>query len=315
MLREFRGAITALALVVCGVLLAASVEFGVPGQVLLQSLRFHIAAGLLGLVLLLFIGGAWRRALLFLLVFAVSAGQGLAIIYRQQEVRIEAQATGTKPLFKVLSFNLLSGNEENGGRIADFIIASGADVVMLMEASPLGPYRDKVMAAYPYHAGCDIGADCATVLLSRTPLENGTVGSLSTIWPDRLITAATTIGGQRINIVGAHLVKPYFDEFPYEEIDALISTINRLEGPLVLAGDFNSAAWTGNIDWLVRDARLAPGPSYPATWPVRAGPLGVPIDNVLTRPPLVVQHVEALDDAMGSNHRGLMAEIGLAATP
>lgn len=315
MLREFRGAITALALVVCGVLLAASVEFGVPGQVLLQSLRFHIAAGLLGLVLLLFIGGAWRRALLFLLVFAVSAGQGLAIIYRQQEVRIEAQATGARPLFKLLSFNLLSGNEKNGGRIADFIIASGADLVMLMEASPLGPYRDKVMAAYPYHAGCDIGADCATVLLSRTPLENGTVGSLSTIWPDRLITAATTIGGQRINIVGAHLVKPYFDEFPYEEIDALISTINRLEGPLVLAGDFNSAAWTGNIDWLVRDARLAPGPSYPATWPVRAGPLGVPIDNVLTRPPLVVQHVEALDDAMGSNHRGLMAEIGLAPTP
>ena len=310
MLRELRGAITALALVVCGVLLAVSVDFGVPGQALLQSLRFHIAAALLGLLLLLFIGGAWRRGLLFLLVFALSAGQGAAIIYRQQQARI-AEPDGGKPLFKLLNFNLLTPNQ-NGEKIAKLIAASGADFVLLMEALPIAPYRQQLLATYPYYAGCDVGADCSTVLLSRTPLEDVTVRSLSAVWPNRLITATTTIDGQRINIVGAHLVKPYFDEFVGEEVDRLGDVIDRLTGPLVLAGDFNAAAWSNSIDGLAWRAKLAPGPAYPAPWPVRVGPLGVPIDNIFTRGARVVEHVEALDDALGSNHRGLMAEIGLA---
>lgn len=311
MLRELRGAITALALVVCGVLVAVSFNFGLPGQTLLQSLRFHIAAGLLGLVVLLFVGGAWRRGLLFLLVFAASTAEGAAVIYRQQEARIAAQGASSAPLLRLLSFNLLSSNN-NGARIADYIIASGADLVMLMEASPLGPHRDRLRATYPYYAGCDIGADCSTVLLSRTPLENVTVGPLSIVWPDRLVTAATTINGQRISIVGAHLVKPYFDEFPYVEINTLRRTIDKLDGPLLLAGDFNAAAWSDSLDWLQQQEQLAPGPFYPATWPVRLGPLGVPIDNVFTRAPLVIEQVDAIGDAMGSNHRGLIAEIALA---
>ena len=44
LLFEFRGALTALALVLCGVLVLVSVNLGIPGQSLLQSLRFHIAA-------------------------------------------------------------------------------------------------------------------------------------------------------------------------------------------------------------------------------------------------------------------------------
>jgi endonuclease/exonuclease/phosphatase (EEP) superfamily protein YafD len=311
MLRELRGAITALALVVCGVLLAVSVDFGLPGQSLLQSLRFHIAAVLLALMLLLFLGGAWRRGLLFLLAFALSAGQGAAIVYRQQETRISAEAVGSKPLFRLLSFNLLATNE-NGEKIAEFIASSGADIVLLMEAAPIGPHLGKLLATYPYQSGCTDGPECGGVmLLSRTPLEAVTVTSLSQVWRDRLITAATTIDGQRISVVGAHVVKPYFDEFADEEVYRLGETIGRLTGPLVLAGDFNAAAWSNSVDRLAWQAKLAPGPAYPATWPVRLGPLGVPIDNVFTGAPLVIEQIEALDDGMGSNHRGLMAEIGL----
>lgn len=312
MLRELRGAITALALVVCGVLAAVSFDAGVPGQALLQSLRFHIAAGLLGLVVLLLLGGAWRRGLLFFLVFAVSAAQGGAIVYRQQEARIAASAADSRPLFRMLSFNLLNTNQ-NGEQIADFVIASGADIVLLMEAAPVAPYRDKLLATYPHHAGCETQG-CDTVLLSRTPLDDVTVSSLSAVWRNRLITATTVLGGERINLVAAHMVKPYFDKFPEEEVLVLSRAIENLHGPLLLAGDFNAAAWSNNIDWLALQQNLAPGPAYPATWPVGAGSLGVPIDNILTRAPLVIERIEALDDAMGSNHRGLMAEISLAST-
>ncbi|MDB5542225.1 MAG: hypothetical protein JWQ89_3952 [Devosia sp.] len=310
MLRELRGAVTALALVACGVLAAVSFDLGVPGQSLLQSLRFHIAAGLLGLVVLLILGGAWRRGLLFLLVFGISAAQGAAIVYRQQEARIAAHGPASKALLKLLSFNLLSENR-NGEKIADFVVGSGADVVLLMEAAPVASYRDKLLAAYPYFAGCDVHSDCGTVILSRTPLEDVVVGALSPVWRNRLITATTVIGGERINLVAAHMVKPYFDDFPAEEAYTLAEAIGRLKGPLLLAGDFNAAAWSDTIDWLALRENLAPGPAYPATWPIRLGPLGVPIDNIFTRAPLVVEHVEALSDAMGSNHRGLIAGVSI----
>lgn len=310
MLRELRGAITALALVVCGVLLAVSFDLGVPGQALLQSLRFHIALALLGMVVLLILGGAWRRGLLFLLVFGVSAVQGAAIVYRQQEARIAARGTESEPLFKLLSFNVLNGNP-NGERIADFVVGSGADLVLLMEAMPLAAYHDKLRATYPYRAGCDGRVECDTVLLSRTPLDDVTTGSLSSVWRNRLITATTVIGGERISLVAAHMVKPYFDEFPEVEADELARVMQTLKGPLLLTGDFNAAAWSDNIDRLALRENLAPGPGYPATWPIRLGPLGVPIDNIFTRAPLVIEHVEALGDAMGSNHRGLIAEISL----
>lgn len=312
MLRELRGGLTALALVVGGVLLAVSVELGIPGQALLQSLRFHIAAALLGLVLLLFIGGAWRRALVFLLAFAVSAGQGAATIYRQQEARDALVATPSKPLLKLLSFNILSGNP-NGEGIARFVVGSGADVVVLMEAAPIAPYVATLRTTYPYSAGCEEGARCGgVVILSRTPLADVSMQSLSGIWLNRLVTATTEIGGQEISLVAAHLVKPYFDEFAAEELAKLGAVIGRLEGPVVLAGDFNAAAWSGAIDRLITRQQLLPGPGYPATWPVRLGPVGVPIDNIFTRAPLVIETVEAIADAMGSNHRGLMAEIGMA---
>ena len=311
MLHELRGAITALALVVCGLLFAVSFDLGIPGQALLQSLRFHIAAALLGLVVLQFLSGAWWRGLLFLVVFAASTAQGGAIVYQQQQVRQAAAASGTRPLLKLLSFNLLNTNP-NGEQIADFIIASGADVVTLMEAAPLAPHRSKLLAVYPYYAGCDGQADCDTIMLSKTPLSNIAVGSLSSVWRNRLVTAATEIGGTRVNLVLAHTVKPYFDEFAQEEVYRLAQAIGALDGPVLLAGDFNAAAWSDNIDRLAKWENLAPGPAYPATWPIRLGPLGVPIDNVFARAPLAIESVEAMEDAMGSNHRGLIAQIGLA---
>jgi endonuclease/exonuclease/phosphatase (EEP) superfamily protein YafD len=311
MLRELRGGLTALALVVTGVLLAVSVDLGIPGQALLQSLRFHIAAALLGLVVLLFAGGAWRRAWVFVLVFAISAGQGVAIVYHQQEPRLALTALPGKPLLTLLSFNLLASNQ-NGENIARFIAGSGADVAVLMEAAPIASHRAILSAVYPYQAGCDDGSRCGgVVILSRTPLADITVQSMSGAWLNRLVTANTTIGGQKINLVAAHLVKPYFDDFAAEEFAKLGATIDRLEGPLVLAGDFNTAAWSASIDGLLRRRSLVPGPLYPATWPVRLGPLGVPIDNIFTRAPLVIENISAMADSMGSNHRGLMAEIGV----
>jgi endonuclease/exonuclease/phosphatase (EEP) superfamily protein YafD len=312
MLKELRGAITALALVVLAVLAAVSFNFGLPGQELLQSLRFHIAAVLLLVIMLLLVSGAWWRAVILILPLIASVGEGASIIYTQQQLRSAAAAQGATPLLKLISFNLLNDNLANGEAIADMMIASGADIIMVMEALPLAPHEDELRAAYPHVAGCTTGWSCTTVILSKWPLSDTAARNLSQLWPNRLVTAVADVRGTRVNLVAAHMSKPYFDDIAAGEAYTLARVIGRLEGPVLLAGDFNAAAWSGNIARLSGWEDLAPGPSYPATWPVQLGPLGVPIDNVFARAPLVIETVEAMPDAMGSNHRGLMASVSLA---
>lgn len=314
LLRELRGALTAFALVLGGLLVLVSYDLGIPGQALLQTLRFHIGAALLGIMLLHLVTGAWWRAILFLAVAAISIGQGGLILLHQQEARAAVTAQPGKPLFRMLSFNLLQSNLGNGRQIASYIATSGADVVLIMEAGPIKPYADEIAQVYPYRTQCTARGACDVFLLSRTPLIDPQVSSMSRVWENRLVVASTVIGGQTINFVGAHMTKPYFDDVAEEEAFVMGQAMSRREGPLVLAGDFNAAAWSRNIDRLSRAQTLIPPPYYPATWPVRLGPLGVPIDNMWTRGPLYISSIYALEDPLGSNHRGLMAELSLAQT-
>lgn len=315
LLPELRGGLTAFALVLSGLLVLASYDFGIPGQALLQSLRFHLAATMLGLVIVLFVSGTWYRGVLFLAVFALSAGHGAWIVYTQQQARMAVAEQTSRPLLRMLSFNLLQTNFGNGRQIADFIIGSGADLVLVMEGAPVAPFAAELAQTYPYRSKCAASGPCDLYLLSKTPLMGDRTLTIGQVWPNRLVVATTIIGGETINIVGAHMAKPYFDNFAEEEAWNIRQVIGRTQGPLVLAGDFNAAAWSHNIDRLARTTKLIPPPSYPATWPIRLGPLGVPIDNMWTRGPLFIASIRALDDSMGSNHRGIMAELSLAATP
>lgn len=312
MIRELRGALTAGALLASAVLAIVSLRLELPMVELVHSLRFHFAAVLLGLVVLLFATQSWWRGALFVVVLLASLADGGYMIWRQQAARAFAGAAEAVPLLRLVSFNTLQVNEANGPRIADFFLGSGADVIAVMEAGAIAGEAARLATVYPYRVGCDAGGPCDTALMSKTPLTDVTVRAMSPVWRNRLIVAKTVVGGQGVTIVVAHMVKPYFDDFPYLESHVMAQVIRQLDGPVLLAGDFNAAAWSPNIDWLRREAGLVPGPGYPATWPVRLGPLGVPIDNVWTRAPLLITHIEAMGDAMGSNHRGLISEIAIA---
>lgn len=309
---EARGALTGLALIATLMLAAVSIDFGLPGQALLQSVRFHIAGALLVGMLLLWLFGSRWRALLFLCVAIGSAAEGGLFIYRLQTARAEAAQGAHTPFMTLLSFNVLASNEENGEAIADFIAGSGADVVFIMEARPLFPYLGRLATVYPARFGCNRQASCDLMMLSKTSLAGAAFHDLGSTWHNRLITAATEIGGRKVSLAAVHMVKPYFDSASVYEARNLQRAINGIEGPLVLAGDFNAAPWSDNIEWLARTSRLSAGAWYPATWPVALGPLGVPIDNVFVRDGLLVDTLDALPDSIGSNHRGLRAVISRA---
>ncbi|MBX9458550.1 MAG: endonuclease/exonuclease/phosphatase family protein [Rhizobium sp.] len=216
---------------------------------------------------------------------------------------------------KLMSFNIRGDNSfENGGSIADAMIASGADVVMIQESAPLGPHIERIKQTYPYRLGC--GAQtitCDQSLWSKTPLAAGEVKTASPIYRDRLLLAAIEIGGKRINFANVHTTKPYFDNLHAIELkrigEEMTDFASRNPGPFVVAGDYNASILTPDIRRFVTQMKLMTAPHEPSTWPVEAPTVGMAIDHVFVSDPLRFKSLNKVPETMGSNHFGLVAEI------
>lgn len=301
---------TGLALVALVILLLISFRPPIPGVGVLQSLRFHIVLPMLLLSALMLVQGARIRAVLLLAAILFSTGQGAMHIYNQQKSRWDLAAPVDADPVRVLSYNILAGNRRASDAV-DYIIDSAPDIAVIMEAPGIQSYFSRLAEHYPYRAGCDDRATCDLAIFSRTPISRTIVEQLE-FNRERLILIETEIRGRPLTVVGAHLTKPYFDGSASAELRKISRYLLWPEGPVVLAGDFNAAPWSDDIRMFLDRSDLVAAPfPYPATWPVRTGPLGLPIDNIFTKGGAIIQSIEAMSDPIGSNHRGLVADIGL----
>lgn len=270
-----------------------------------------VAAGLAALAWLLH-----RNAIASLLVIA-SLGIGAHGYVMLSDFRQDAPAPPPSwPAdLRVMSFNIMGDNSfDNGGRIADAMIASGADVIMIQESAPLGPHIDRIKKTYPYRLGC--GAQtmtCDQSLWSKTPILAGEVKTASPIYRDRLMLASIEIGRKRISFANVHTTKPYFDNIHTIELKLVGGHISdfalRHPGPVVVAGDFNASILTPDVRRFVTDTELMTADREPATWPVAAPALGMAIDHMFVSDPLRFRSLTTLPETFGSNHFGLLAEI------
>lgn len=309
-LSEFRGLLTGLSLVAAVILLAVSVDLGIYGQPLLQSLRFHLGVLFLLLPIGLWLTGAPLRATMAAGVVLWSLGQGGWMLVQQQQARAQASIPADSPTVGVLSFNVL-GSNATPDAATDYIRRTSADLISVMEASGLKSGFAALQDLYPYHIGCAPDAGCDLAMMSKTPLENGKISKIGPFGRFRLITAETVVQGQRVTVVAMHLTKPYYDDASQEELWQIGKVLKKLSGPLMLMGDFNAAAWSDQIARFAKSNQLTPPPTYPATWPVELGPLAIPIDNMFTRDGALITEIAATPEAFGSNHRGLLAKIAL----
>lgn len=216
---------------------------------------------------------------------------------------------------RVVSFNIMGDNSfDNGGRIADAMIASGADVIMIQESAPLGPHIDRIKTVYPYRLGC--GAEtitCDQSLWSKRPLVAGVVRTASPLYRDRLMLASVDLGGRRVNFANVHLTKPYFDNIHAIELKRVREEMDAFAaanpGPYVVAGDYNASILTPDVRRFVTEAELMTAEAEPETWPVDAPRLGMAIDHMFVSGELRFRSLARLPESYGSNHFGLTAEI------
>lgn len=307
---ELRGMATAGLLAFCGALLLVSVPLGLPGVELLQSLRFHLAALGVPLAVLLFMTGARWRSLLVVVVMLASIGQGALPLLDGMQRRAAVGGDALRAI-KVVSFNVLAGRD--GRAAADFIIAEAPDIAVVMETPGIEHYLAEIATVLPYRLGCEQPRTCDISIFSRTPLSSAQMIAMPPFYRERLAVVSTEIDGVPLSVVGIHLSKPYFDEAAWMEIWAANKALEKVAGRVIVAGDFNAAAWSDELVRFSDAAGLVPPPSHPSTWPVRAGDLGVPIDNMFTRGDLLIEQIAAPADSYGSNHRPLVAQVSLRA--
>lgn len=271
-----------------------------------ESLQLHFAiACMIGALVTLVVRRYWYALLLFIAATALAIH---AVVLLWQYAAPPAAENG-KPVYHLLSFNIDNGNFANGGKIADLIVGSKADVVEIFEAGPLLPQMSRLHDAYPYQIGCGVlTTECDSLLLSKRPFVQQSLRDLGALWRQRLLLGIVDFDGHPVNFVTAHLSKPYFDEFHQDELVKLYYFLYWIKGPLILAGDFNASIIAPDMHKFLRRSGLNHVFPEPSTWPIKAGAYGISIDHVFARPPIHLQSVRQIPDAMGSNHYGLMTE-------
>ncbi|XUY26016.1 endonuclease/exonuclease/phosphatase family protein [Agrobacterium sp. rho-8.1] len=276
-----------------------------------NSFQLHIAvlAAILALVCLLIL-----HSRIFIVLLAWAFVLSAHALYMHQEFVTQAYAPqGAKP-FRLLSFNVLMENGRNAESIADAIVASKADVAYVMEAAALRSVLPRLSQTYPHRLGCGQGTQsCDLLILSRRPLENARIGSLSYVSRERFAMAMINLDGQELTLAAAHLAKPYFDEYHRNELSRIQSAISSVSGPLILGGDFNSASIAPDMGDFLLATDLKKAQWEPATWPIQAGQFGIAIDHIFARQPATLMKLERLPDNLGSNHYGLVADFAIAA--
>lgn len=259
----------------------------------LAVFRWELSLALSALAVVSILIAAWRQALV-LVVVALAAGG--PIVWAMQP-RPPGNA------ITLYQKNIWVGNEQ-GAAIAADIRASGADIVTLQEVDRRhDPMVASLRESHPGWQRCFGGIH----VFSRLPLAAGGGRCLE----DRdLAVALLQVEGTEgpVWIASVHLSWPW----PLGQADQarrIAEAFSGLDGPVLVAGDFNMVPWGHSVRRIAGAVGAAPAGPLAATHHIPGlGLPPLPIDQVLVPEGWAVS-VE-LRGMLGSDHAGLVARIG-----
>ena len=111
---------------------------------------------------------------------------------------------------------------------------------------------------------------------------------------------------ERFWVVSVHLHWPW----PYgqaDQVQLLLPILDKLQGPAIMAGDFNMVRWANSVTRMADILEVRPAGPTMGSYVGLSSVLRLPIDHVFsTRGGRV-----SLRPAKGADHLGLLAEVGL----
>lgn len=250
------------------------------------------------------------RRMRWALAAAATAGL-LALAVWPQWFPPTGRAAPATPILRLYSANLWARNDDIAA-IAASIREADADILVLIELGDAPAARiDTLLEGYPYrvvtHRIDRPSGAARSVIASRRPLRE---------IPDRpdglhavAAVAETPLGP--VNVIGVHLTRPWPFQEQWGQISeamALAAIRRSLEGPVIVAGDFNSVSSARIGRQVKKDVGLVPAPGFPGTWPAALpAALGVTIDHVWRSPDLALTG-RRLGRPTGSDHRPVVVE-------
>lgn len=276
---------------------------------LLACFPVHAMGCLLLAAAALFASRRWRLGLPYL-AFGLLAAAAVVPGWASGE-----QPSAAPPSLRILSLNLLRGNEANAPAALATVRDADADVVFCSEATPgwqqgLAP----LLAQYPHHHFAADPGFYGTLLFSRLPLRAVQTIPLGVTWAPAVRGIVQTAGGD-VGLLAVHTPRPGDGERCHNRdlaLAAIPAALTGLPAAHVVFGDFNATPWNRAFEQLLASSGLDRGsarafrPTWPATLP---WPLRIPIDHCLPGGGLHLHRCE-VGMPFGSDHLPLLAELG-----
>ena len=253
-------------------------------------------------------------AVWFAVVWASAPLPPLAVAGSPAHAAVPASAESPLTL---ITHNVYVNNDRIDAMVA-WLASRPADVVVLQELAPEPiqrlnrgddgyPFRVVAEDVYVYDDG---ETTEAIAVLSRWPIvESRRLNAETRSWQAMLVRIDTG-DGFRPWIVAVHPPSPVFAEnLPVRDriLRELATAIATLDGPVIVAGDFNATPYTPAFRTFVEAAGVTTFRRFSATFPDRLGGAGLPIDHVMVRDARL-SRLQALP-SIGSDHRALAATI------
>lgn len=288
--------------------------------------HFRWQYGVVCLLALVWAGWGKRRGVLIVALATLGLNVWLIAGSHGEEGRTAGPAAaGVAPAggLRLVSLNVLTSNG-NHAAVLEFLREKEADVIFLMEIDRVWVRAlEPLLTTHPHHLFRPSGDNFGLALFSRLPVEelrvlSGNELAALTDSPSEYVTDSVEVrlklAGRDLSVIGIHPVPPMgaaYSRARDSQLRALAQHVDALTHPVVVVGDFNATPWSHGYRILTSGGKLQAAPdAWKPTW--RAGSIfALPIDHVLSTPPLVIR-LRGIGRDVGSDHRGQVIDLGWA---
>jgi endonuclease/exonuclease/phosphatase (EEP) superfamily protein YafD len=231
-------------------------------------------------------------------------------VWPQEQSRSTAGAVSpAERALRIMSFNTRLASE-NGEAVAAEVLRDAPDVAILIE---FGEHKrgalDKLKAAYPYQADCLAASECYMAIVAKAPFAN--VAS-RTGWEGPPLMRAT-LGPEsgNVTVIGVHTIRFPHQRAQLRQIDALTRYLDDVEGPVIVAGDFNATPFSRLLNTFAERSRMARLTYYPS-WPAWLRLPQLAIDHVFVGRGIRETETPRIGENAGSDHYPVIAEVAVS---
>ena len=297
---------------------------------MIQTFQFHIGLGLAGIAVIALFAKQFRMAIALSPVLLVALGPAATTylpagfngptnsVYAASPN--ELATTKTEPTLRVMSVNVLRTNQNREG-VIDQIKQVDPDVAVISEYTPFWheAVEPALLPTHPHHFFKTRLDGFGIAIYSKQPFTDEVkfVSWGKDLAPQPMV--ALKIGDQDVKLFGIHLLpptRPLNYQAQRSQLNALIPMIEEIDGPVILAGDFNLHTTSPQFHAFTQiglvDGFDTAGYGREWTWPVSpmAAFVSMRLDHVLMSHELVCHEIRR-GEARGSDHYPVIAEIGL----